>query len=87
MGFSGQLPVAPDERESFNPINMKINYRKKVPCFGNEPASDIELMRKMIDAQVKCERLKQAATAFSFYTGSAVIAGMLLHKIAQLFRN
>jgi hypothetical protein len=45
------------------------------------------MMRKITAAQVERERLKHAATAFSFYTGSAVIAGMLLHKIAQLFRN
>ena len=66
---------------------MKINYRKKVPCFGNEPISDLQLLRKMTTAQAKRERLKHAATAFTLYTGSAVIAGMLLHKIAQLFRN
>ena len=66
---------------------MKINYRKKVPCFGNEPISDLQLMRKMTTAQAERERLKNAATAFTLYTGSAVIVGMLLHKTAQLFRN
>jgi hypothetical protein len=66
---------------------MKINYRKKVPCFGNEPISDLQLMRKMTTAQVERERLKHAATTFTIYTGSAVIVGMLLHKLAQLFRS
>ena len=66
---------------------MKINYRKKVPCFGNEPITDLQLLRKMTTAQVERERLKHAAKAFTIYTGSAVIVGMLLHKIAQLFRN
>jgi hypothetical protein len=82
-----ECSVQKPSRESFNTINMKINYRKKVPCFGNEPASDIRLMQKITAAQVERERLKHAATAFTIYTGSAVIAGMLLHKIAQLFRN
>jgi hypothetical protein len=66
---------------------MKINYRKKVPCFGNEPISDLQLMRKMTTAQVERERLKHAATAFTLYTGSAVIVGLLLHKLCQLFRS
>jgi len=74
-------------RESFNTINMKINYRKKVPCFGNEPISDLQLLRKMTTAQAKRERLKHSVQAFTIYTGSAVIVGLLLHKIAQLFRN
>ena len=44
-------------------------------------------MQKMTTAQAELERLKYAAKAFTLYTGSAVIVGMLLHKIAQLFRN
>ena len=66
---------------------MKINYRKKVPCFGNEPISDLQLMWKMTSAQVERERLKHSVKAFSIYTGSAVIVGMLIHKLVQLFRN
>ena len=66
---------------------MKINYRKKVPCFGNEPISDLQLMQKMTRAQVKHERVKHAATAFTIYTASAVIVGMLIHKIAHFSRN
>ena len=66
---------------------MKINYRKKVPCFGNEPISDLQLMRKMTAAQAERERLTHSAKAFTIYTGSAVIVGMLIHKLAQLFRS
>jgi hypothetical protein len=66
---------------------MKINYRKKVPCFGNEPISDLQLMRKMITAQAERERLKYAVKAFTIYTGSGVIVGMLLHKLVQFIRN
>jgi hypothetical protein len=66
---------------------MKINYREKVPCFGNEPITDLQLMRKMTASQAKRERLKHAAKAFTLYTGSGVIVGMLLHKLVQFIRG
>lgn len=31
-------------------MNDKINYREKVPCFGNQPAADIELLKKVAEA-------------------------------------
>lgn len=33
----------------------KINYHEKVPCFGNEPAADIELLRRTAEADRKRE--------------------------------
>lgn len=26
---------------------IRINYREKVPCFGNEPKTDLELLRRI----------------------------------------
>ena len=36
-------------------MNDKIIYREKVPCFGNQPAADIELLRRTADADRKRE--------------------------------
>ena len=66
---------------------MKINYRKKVPCFGNEPMSDIELMRKMHIKQMEHDRLKGIAIHFSLYTSGAVVMGLIIRKIYHLFHN
>ena len=38
-------------------MNEKINYREKVPCFGNEPAADIELLKKTSEDDRKLKAL------------------------------
>jgi hypothetical protein len=35
----------------------KINYREKVPCFGNQPQADIELIKKTAEADRRREAL------------------------------
>lgn len=64
---------------------MKINYREKVPCFGNEPQSDIELMRKMRIAQMKREHRNGVILHFGACTAGAVVIGLIFRKIQQLF--
>ena len=70
---------------------MKINYREKVPCFGNEPAADMELMRKMRIAmkieQMKRERRNGVILHFSAYTAGAVMIGLIFRKIQHLFTH
>ena len=34
---------------------IKINRREKVPCFGNEPKTDLELLRR-INGQIQRDR-------------------------------
>ena len=38
-------------------MSEKINYREKVPCFGNQPAADIELLKKAAEADRRREAL------------------------------
>jgi len=38
-------------------MNDKINYREKVPCFGNQPQADIELLKKTAEADRRREAL------------------------------
>lgn len=59
----------------------RINYRKKVACFGSSPATDIELLRRMRDAQVKREQLRHAAIRIGIYTASAALVVGLIRKL------
>jgi hypothetical protein len=38
-------------------MSDKINYREKVPCFGNQPQADIELLKKTAEADRRREAL------------------------------
>ena len=38
-------------------MSNKINYREKVPCFGNQPQADIELIKKTAEADRRREAL------------------------------
>lgn len=63
------------------------NQSSKVPCFGSDPAADIELMRKMYIRKMKRERVKSMAFHFSAYTATAVIVGLIFRKIQHLFHH
>ena len=38
-------------------MNDKINYREKVPCFGNEPKTDIEVIKRAAEADRRRDAL------------------------------
>ena len=75
-------------------MSEKINYREKVPCFGNQPAADIELLKKAAEADRRREALfnyleedaSQIETmlliiCIAVACGSLVTIGYFLHSI------
>lgn len=79
-------------------MSDKINYREKVPCFGNQPAADIELLKEAAEADRKREALFDymeedssrietmlLTICIAVACGSLVTIGYFLHPIIQQF--
>ena len=75
-------------------MNDKINYREKVPCFGNQPQADIELLRKTAEADRRRKALFDymeddanhiesmiLTICIAIICGSLVTIGYFLHTI------
>ena len=75
-------------------MSDKINYREKVPCFGNQPQADIELIKKTAEADRRRDALfdymeKDAnhiestilTICIAVICGSLVTIGYFLHTI------
>ena len=75
-------------------MSDKINYREKVPCFGNQPQADIELIKKTAEADRRREALFDyleedtrsienmlLTICIAVACGSLVIIGYFLHPI------
>jgi len=75
-------------------MNEKINYREKVPCFGNQPQADIELLKKTAEADRRREALFDymeedanhiesmiLTICIAIICGSLVTIGYFLHTI------
>lgn len=67
-------------------MNDKINYRKKVPCFGNNPSSDIMLMSNIVKRQIKIQKIKDSALHIGIYASSAFIFTYIIKKFYELIR-
>lgn len=67
-------------------MNDKINYRKKVPCFGNNPSTDIMLMSNIVKRQIKIQKIKNATLNIGIYASSALIVTYIIKKFYELIR-
>ena len=67
-------------------MNDKINYRKKVPCFGNNPSTDIMLMSNIVKRQIKIQKIKDATIHIGIYASSAIIVTYIIKKFCELIR-
>jgi hypothetical protein len=79
-------------------MSDKINYREKVPCFGNQPQADIELLKKTAEADHRREALLDyleedanhiesmiLTISLAIICGSLVTIGYFLHTIINQY--